>query len=328
MKIKQQNATAIFEVDDSGRERETSAGASYSSSFRAFLAMLGFEVKPVGLGVTYSKENVNINGVLMELNYESASLMSTNAYQRDIRLRAKRHVTISCSGNDIHVPINKEFDSTKLKTRILEKIEERKNSYDRQMETMFQRARVPRKLINHLLNNEYLAKHIDGLYIDRHEFSVSIKYGHIVFDLDKWTFKKFNCNTLKTETFEDLTKLQNIVVDMSEVVKVTSIMMEKTGHGLDLEELDILKKTYSLNIKREVTSYEKEGEYFLYKMYRNIEDLAREINYGNEDTDDITSKNREYAESKGYGSYHDDVFNAAMRLPQIVKKVNAFAKTL
>lgn len=110
------------------------SNSSLKDSFFDFLQSLGLEVKKKNEEHYYYSSDLIINGVEFAADYSNSDVYGTNAFTKIRAARKKREVIISCHGIDktkdntyqkvsVHIPINVEIDSDRLKSRITTAIE-------------------------------------------------------------------------------------------------------------------------------------------------------------------------------------------------------------
>jgi len=169
-KKKKTRNIVVYEVNDSNTEFEFECGRlsgnNYINSCIAFIESLGFEISR-----KYEhSDNVIINGVEFQLDTDSASYLSKNAWSRIVSVRKpkNRFVTITrgYKNNIAKIYINQEIDADKLRERINAGI----NNYHALIETRKQeelgRQNKTIAIATHFLNDPEIKKAIRVIMID------------------------------------------------------------------------------------------------------------------------------------------------------------------
>lgn len=221
-------ATTMYEINDSGRNGEFTAGFDYYSSFVSFIESLGFEIDykykdHPSLGVV-------INGVQFAINTGNCSYMSKNGWTRDkfVRKPVNRFITLAWNSHDsnyvLKVFINKEMETEKLKSKINKAIEWNNNREQEIADRELNDKKNTETIGLHYLGNNTVKEALRNVLIEKGQirFNFKDRFGLII-NADS-TFVSATFHPAEMKSFEDIDEFANSILTRTEsfesVVKI------------------------------------------------------------------------------------------------------------
>ncbi len=163
----------LFEVNDDGRKYEYKASDEYVDYFIEFIATLGFDIKYV-----HPDWQTKHGEVLIDY-------MGRQAYTNKEAVRKTRFIGLShFSHSDVllRIHINKEIDRDKLKSKLAELVQNKKNIEQSITDSQNLTRDTGIKFITHLKSNSLLNVTIEYIQIHKSKINVNMQFGTVVFD--------------------------------------------------------------------------------------------------------------------------------------------------